>query len=257
MLGGVGMIRVYLLEVGGLRQQIEKGAQALPGWDKLTDWQREKISRCAAPGAKALCMGGQLLLQYGAWDWSDCASWRWREECGKQAALGDWGKNGESTTEDGISWQILDLSRLLEQIPAPQSLTVVYGSKGKPGILHVPWHYNLSHSGDYAALAVSDAPVGIDIQQMRPCKGSLVKRFFSPEEAELYESLVSGETLFYTLWCRKEAYGKLLGTGLTEEMLKCNMLEDIGVHLYEYGGLPSYGVCVCAQDRSCVANYGL
>lgn len=56
------------------------------------------------------------------------------------------------------------------------------------------------------------------------------------------------ECFFYTLWCRKEAYGKLLGTGLTEDVLKRNMLEDVGVHLYEYGEIPGYCICVCGKE---------
>ena len=265
------MIQVYLLAVGELRRQMEEmayikenpngspSAADLPGWDKLADWQQEKISRCVSPGARALCMGGQLLLQYGAYEWS---------------AL------NPLLQSESIFWRIIDFSRLPEYIPAPQPLAVAYEPKGKPYILHVPWHYNLSHSGDYVALAISDAPVGVDIQQKRPYKDSLVKRFFSEVEATVYESLFPAdasewemtvgeeqksactqkpdfakkqlfgdrETLFYTLWCRKEAYGKLLGTGLTEDVLKRNMLEDVGVHLYEYGEIPDYCICVCGKE---------
>ncbi len=241
------MIQVYLLEVGELRRRMEKIASTgenldtavLPGWDKLADWQREKVSRCAQSGARALCMGGQLLLQYGAHRMSVCE----KPTMGKEG--------------NGIRWQQLVCSQLLEGIVSPLPLQVAYASKGKPYIRHVPWHYNLSHSGDYAALAISDVPVGIDIQQKRAYKDSLVERFFSEAETAAYESLLSTdaqehntvrETFFYTLWCRKEAYGKLLGTGLTEDVLKRNMLGDMGVHLYEYGELPGYCVCVCSEE---------
>lgn len=234
------MIQVYLLAVRGLRRRMEEiastggtlDAAVLPGWDKLTDWQQEKVSSRAKPGPRALCMGGQLLLQYGAYE-------RLQSE------------------QSGEMWHNLSYPRLLESIPAPLPLQIAYESKGKPYVLHVPWHYNLSHSGDYVALAMGDAPVGIDIQQKRSYTDSLLKRFFSEAEAAAYESLCSAdvpeqntakENLFYTLWCRKEAYGKLLGTGLTEDVLKRNMLEDVGVHLYEYGELPGYCVCVCSEE---------
>ena len=220
------MIHVYLLAVGGLRCQMEKMAYIkgepngspgigrgvlsmnpyaadLPGWDKLTCWQQEKISRCATPGAGALCMGGQLLLQYGAYEWPACDSLLQREPCGKKNIPGDKDVKGATSfevsdsesvlTETGISWHIMDYPWLMEHIPAPQPLAVAYESKGKPYILHVPWYHNLSHSGDYVALAMSDAPVGIDIQQMRPYRDSLVKRFFSAEESAVYESLISME----------------------------------------------------------------
>lgn len=245
------MIQVYLLAVGGLRRQMEKMActkgkpdiAALPGWDKLTDWQQEKISRCAWPGTAALCMGGQLLLQYGAYEWSV------RESVSLK------GTNTQATAaENTVSWRNMDFSQLPEELPVPQPLAVAYGARGKPHILQVSWHYNLSHSGDYTALAISDVPVGIDIQQMRPYRDSLAKRFFSAEEAAAYEELCTQsaqerEDFFYTLWCRKEAYGKLLGTGLTEDVLKRNMLGDVGVHFYEYGELPGYCTCVCSGEE--------
>lgn len=279
------MIRVYVLEVGELRRQMERSVPLLSGWDKLTDWQREKVARYAAPGAGALCMGGQLLLQYGACEWSASPGQSERRE--KQAGSAHRAMEEEMVfdswnagpTEKGISWHNVDLSRICRTIPAPQPLQVACEARGKPYILHVPWHYNLSHSGDYAALAISDAPVGIDIQQMQPYRDSLVQRFFSAEEVAAYEKLVSakvrgtssgwldavearrrntvvgqlfhdGASLFYTLWCRKEAYGKLLGTGLTEKVLKCNMLGDMDVYLYESGELPGYRICVCSRDRA-------
>lgn len=229
----VNMIQVYLLEVGELRRQMEKIASTgenmdtavLPGWDKLADWQQGKVSRCAQPGARALCMGGQLLLQYGAHRMSVCE----KPTMGKEG--------------NGIRWQQLVCSQLLEGIVSPLPLQVAYASKGKPYIRHVPWHYNLSHSGDYAALAISDALVGIDIQQMKPYRETLVKRFFSEEE----QQSVMEMTLFYTLWCRKEAYGKLKGTGLTEDVLRRNMLEETSVQLYEYGEIPGCRICVCSE----------
>ena len=33
------------------------------------------------------------------------------------------------------------------------------------------WHFNLSHSGEYVVLVVSDRPVGVDIQEARETKG--------------------------------------------------------------------------------------
>lgn len=248
-LEGEKVIQVYLLEVGGLRLQMEEtgkggfaqNAAAVPGWDKLAAWQQEKVSGCAGPGTRAQSMGAQLLLQYGAY---------------KKAAI-------EFSQSASVLWQQLSYPQLLVEIPSPLPLQAAYEPRGKPYIRQVPWHYNLSHSGDFAALAVSDAPVGIDIQQVRPYRESLVKRFFSQEEADAFEKGFSDSAreggmaadasprmaLFYTLWCRKEAYGKLTGTGLTEDVLKRNMLKDTGTGMYEYGEIPGYCVCVCGEKE--------
>lgn len=265
------MIQVYLLEVGDIRCRMEEttlsgdnpvaagcaggcGAvqkvpvggtirKDLPGWDRLTPWQQDKISRCTQTGNRALCMGGQLLLQYVAYKKGVTYNMR---------SLDD----RKQVENRAVIWQQLYYPCLLEDIPAPFPLQVAYEAHGKPYIVHMPWHYNLSHSGDYVAIAVGDESVGIDIQQMRSYKDSLVKRFFSEEEAAAHECFAADHNwgcrdrteLFYALWCRKEAYGKLKGTGLTEDVLKRNMLEDVGAHLYEYGGISGYRVCVCGGE---------
>lgn len=268
------MIQVYLLAVSELRRRMEEimsagtvpetveGAggdrvwqtvlaggssnmETLPGWNVLAPWQQEKICRCAQAGARALSMGGQLLLQYGA---------HRRRVAGERQG----GEDGEREADRAITWERLSYPRLLEDISAPLPIQEAYGPHGKPYIADVPWHYNLSHSGDYVALAMGDAPVGIDIQQMSPYRDTLVRRFFAEREAAVYERIgaaagprecLCGDkaAFFYMLWCRKEAYGKLRGTGLTEDVLKRNMLEDVEAHLYEYEEISGYRVCVCCE----------
>ena len=105
---GENVIQVYLLEVGGIRLQMEEtgsgefiqNAAALPGWDKLTAWQQEKVAGCARPGTRAQSMGGQLLLQYGAH---------------RQALT-------ESPQDAPVRWRQLSYPQLLEEIPFPLPL---------------------------------------------------------------------------------------------------------------------------------------
>ena len=105
---GENVIQVYLLEVGGLRLQMEEtgsgkfiqNAAALPGWDKLTAWQQEKVAGCARPGTRAQSMGGQLLLQYGA----------------HRKAL------TKSSQDAPIRWRQLSYPQLLEEIFSPLPL---------------------------------------------------------------------------------------------------------------------------------------
>lgn len=102
----------------------------------------------------------------------------------------------------------------------PIALRYGIGAYGKPYLLdHPRLHFNLSHSGSYAALAVSDAEVGIDIQQSRPVKEAFVKRVLCTAEYEQYErqkalSDKEAEDYFFRCWCAKESYGKLCGLGL-------------------------------------------
>lgn len=79
--------------------------------------------------------------------------------------------------------------------------------------------FNLSHSGDWTVIAVSDGEVGVDIQQVKPVDMRLATRFFSADEGRILAEAGDGaKALFYRLWTVKEAYLKALGTGLNRPL---------------------------------------
>ncbi len=110
-----------------------------------------------------------------------------------------------------------------------------YGNEenGKPYLVDYPdFHFSLSHSGDYAALVYSDKPVGVDVQEERgkADTDSIAGRFFSSYENELLGSIEDENErrhMFYRIWAAKEAYIKMTGMGLREE------LSDFSVSLEE------------------------
>ena len=101
----------------------------------------------------------------------------------------------------------------------PERLCFAYSELGKPSLPSFPEvHFNASHSGDVWTCAIGNAPLGIDVEQVRDMTDhqSIARRFFSPAE---YESLCSippeeRKFAFYRCWTRKEAYVKALGQGL-------------------------------------------
>lgn len=113
-----------------------------------------------------------------------------------------------------------------------QMLSYLYGDYGKPELDYtairetlgsdderkVPQiHFSLSHSGEYAVLAVSDQPVGIDIEHKKKNCLSVAKRCFCQEE---YEDILGAgtdleqEKRFLEYWTMKEAWIKHSGEGL-------------------------------------------
>ncbi|MGE3174528.1 MAG: 4'-phosphopantetheinyl transferase superfamily protein [Planctomycetota bacterium] len=101
----------------------------------------------------------------------------------------------------------------------PAALEFTVGGRGKPALAGegMP-HFNLSHSAQLALVAVSHAPVGVDVEKLRHLERlrDIARRQFSTAEIAAFEQLPEGEQLqaFYRCWTRKEAYVKALGLGL-------------------------------------------
>ena len=78
-------------------------------------------------------------------------------------------------------------------------------------------NYNLSHSGDYVICAVSNRPIGCDIEKIKEAPVKVAERYFAKSEAEYLKSL-DAETQdeeFFRLWTIKESYTKMNGRGLS------------------------------------------
>ena len=88
---------------------------------------------------------------------------------------------------------------------------------GKPFFPQRPdLHFNLSHSGDLALCGVGAAPLGVDIEVIRPRRAGLARYICSPEEYAWYEELGGDWESLYTIWTLKEARVKCTGEGLRQ-----------------------------------------
>jgi len=101
----------------------------------------------------------------------------------------------------------------------PRQITFVESEEDKPRALNAAgWDFNVSHSGDYVAVAVGQDQVGVDLEQIRPVREMelIADRYFHPDEAEAWRSLAPGlrEEAFFVLWSAREAAMKCVGFGL-------------------------------------------
>ena len=88
---------------------------------------------------------------------------------------------------------------------------------GKPFFPRRPeLHFNLSHSGDLALCGAGAAPLGVDIEVIRPRRAGLARYICSPEEYAWYEELGGDWESLYTIWTLKEARVKCTGEGLRQ-----------------------------------------
>ena len=110
-----------------------------------------------------------------------------------------------------------------------ESIVFETTAHGKPYAKDLNVEFNIGHSADMVVCIVDDNPVGVDIEKIRPVDLNTAKRIFSEEEiryifgcipdVEDYNHYLNDTVLqrFFELWTKKEAYGKLVGTGLFSE----------------------------------------
>lgn len=97
---------------------------------------------------------------------------------------------------------------------------------GKPYLENLPYHFSISHSGDMVVCAISKDRIGIDIEEIHPIDFRLTECFCLDEEKKYIFSSPEGKIeRFYEIWTIKEAYFKMLGTGITD-FFKVNALSD-------------------------------
>lgn len=102
----------------------------------------------------------------------------------------------------------------------PDQLRFSTNPHGKPALRDRKLEFNLTHSGDFALVAVTqERKVGVDIERMRQGISSQViaRQYFSRSEVSELLALPSEqwETGFFNCWTRKEAYIKAQGLGLS------------------------------------------
>lgn len=106
---------------------------------------------------------------------------------------------------------------------------------GQPYLEGCDLHISISHSGSMVACAVSERPIGIDIEQIRPVNLKLCRHFCvdaeknyllrsqpEPEDPECHDPEILDR--FFEIWTAKEAYFKKCGTGITD-LKSVNILE--------------------------------
>ncbi len=102
----------------------------------------------------------------------------------------------------------------------PRVLIFSANEYGKPFLPNLEIDFNLSHSSDYALIAVvRGRRVGIDVEQIRADIEieSLARQNFSPREVSDLMALPPEQRPigFFNCWTRKEAYIKAQGMGLS------------------------------------------
>lgn len=120
-----------------------------------------------------------------------------------------------------------------------------YNEHGKPSIIgHPEICFNLSHCKEAAICAISDQPVGVDVESVRSFNESLVRYTMNEDEIRQIESSEDQAVAFIRLWTMKESAMKLIGTGISNDMK--HVLQQEGLNFETFVDAQSrfvYSIC--------------
>ncbi len=129
---------------------------------------------------------------------------------------------------------------------------VVFLDAGKPVFAAADAWFSLSHSGAYVLCALADAPVGADIQEPRPVRLSMARRFCAAESEALHALPPEAQTdSLLRLWCRKEAWVKAESDGRLLRLDEYNVLSPDGRWRFSDFSLPDgLFAALCAREAA-------
>ena len=129
--------------------------------------------------------------------------------------LAEWGRTHPTLYTSGVPDKVRDFVGCSYTLhPTPSFL---YNDYGAPYIEGGP-HFSISHCKTAIAVAVSENPIGIDIEGIRTFKPELMRKTMSPAEQQRITSSATPEVEFIRLWTQKEALLKLQGTGIISDL---------------------------------------
>jgi 4'-phosphopantetheinyl transferase len=139
-----------------------------------------------------------------------------------------------------IRWAVTRLLIAKYSVNLPETLCFSRGKYGKPQLVQdnssPSLFFNLSISGNYALIAVSNRETGVDIEQVKPGFNfrELLDFVFSSEEKKSILNSTDPLTAFYCFFTRKEAIVKALGTGIHDQLPGLPVLGPASSQTIEY-----------------------
>lgn len=142
--------------------------------------------------------------------------------------------------------------------------SIEYNKLGKP-FIKGDKYFNISHSGEYVVLAISDDVVGIDIENHNRAYDEstserLQKKIMSVNEQKYMMSSENKVEDFVKFWTLKESYLKWTGEGIRTQLSKIEFVinKDKATlakgsdefNFYINSKIKGYTVSICTKDKN-------
>ena len=162
--------------------------------------------------------------------------------------------NKENTPWQSILSEILKKDYHIEDMPI-----ILRDEFGKPYFQNGKLQFNVSHSGEYLVIAVSESAVGVDIQGPKSIKDGMYLKVVQPKEQSFIGE--NREKDFLRLWTLKESFVKAEGKGLRIPLADYWFEKEEDQYFVNYGGqrgswtfnieetlIDGYFISVCGLD---------
>jgi 4'-phosphopantetheinyl transferase len=140
---------------------------------------------------------------------------------------------------------------------SPACIEFSYNAMGKPSLdMQHDLKFNVSHADDLLLYTFTFGHlIGIDVERVSnlPELHDLARSMFSPREQSLLISLPDQEKrqTFFRLWTLREAFGKMRGNGLTDEIRNVDILTVLNKQdqwtFKTFAPLPGYEAAVVVE----------
>ena len=120
-------------------------------------------------------------------------------------------------------------------------------SYGKPYLLNSKIYFNISHSGDYVIAAISDKPIGVDVEIKKELKYiELSHLVLNEQEIKKINQIDNPSEFFFKMWTKKESYIKCIGKGLAIPLTSIN---DVKPYHIKYFKIDHHQFAVCSKYK--------
>ena len=113
---------------------------------------------------------------------------------------------------------------------------IIFNDNGKPYFKNSSFYFNISHSGNYIVLAISDKEIGVDIEKIK-MNEKVAKKICT--ESELKQIKTKDD--FTKIWVMKESYVKYLGIGLSYGLKN---VDTTKIKNFDIKKIEDYYICV-------------
>lgn len=157
-------------------------------------------------------------------------------------------------------WECILADILKKDYKIEKCPVILRDEMGKPYLKDSTLHFNVSHSGEYLAIAVSESPVGIDIQETKMIRDGMYRKVVRPQENALIGD--DRQKDFLRLWTLKESFVKAEGKGLRISMKNYYFGKENDRYFVNYDGqnrrwmfnieetlIPGYYISVCGLEK--------